>query len=505
MWKRITAIISALFIAFLVTLTALKIRSLYLQYLPVSYQATPGQETDVILENPFRGFLNMRGFSLSEADPDEVVRLTRRYIDAGTYPLMLIEINLKNYAGADLSENALRQLDSILSELSDAKRQVILRFLYDWDGQAMETEPENVEQILAHMEQVAPVVNRYEAAVFIVQGTFAGNWGEMHHSKFSSHEYNRLLMTHLAGVISPPIFLAARTPSQLRGITLTREIIAPEDAFGGSLGARLGLFNDGMLGSESDLGTYDDSPNTDTVEPEDKGTREEEIAFQSALCQFVPNGGEAVLDNPCNDLENALRDLAAMHISYLSSEHDTAVLNKWKDSIYHGEDCFDGMSGFAYIDAHLGYRYVLTDSAMTHDPFEPSSTELSFAIQNTGFAPSYRRFDGMLTLTQTGDGTQYSFPADIDNRMIGGGSERAFSLPLPLDGLPDGGYQVSFSLTDPYTGQTIGFASDNSLSDGCVQLGKLTIESKTPEDFFSDLFDWVLYRLESLSRSRSVD
>lgn len=481
--------LTLLCIVLLPTLMTTKIQPLYLQYLPVSYHSTPGQETNAVLDNPFRGFLHLYGFILSEEDPDVATQRTRRFIDSGKLPLMMFEINLKNYAGSDLSDNALRQLDNILSELYAAKRQIILRFLYDWDGKALETEPDNVEQILRHMEQVSTVVNRYEASVFLIQGTFTGNCGEMTQTKFGSHEYNRLLMTHLSEVISPSIFLAVRTPSQLRGITQTREIIAPENAFGSSLAARLGLFNDGMLGSVYDLGTYDDSPNTDTTDPEDKGTREEEIAFQNALCQFVPNGGEAVLDNPYSDLENALMDLANMHISYLSCEHDAAVLDKWKNSVYHGKDCFDGISGYQYIEAHLGYRYVLSDSALIHDALDSSSSTLSFTIQNTGFAPSYRRFDGMLTLTQADTGTEYSFPADIDNRTIGGGNECTFTLPLELNNLPNGDYQVSFSLTDSYTGQTIRFASDNAVSDGSVQLGSLTIESKSPEGFLSYLLD----------------
>lgn len=481
--------ITLLCVALLPALMTTKLQSLYLQYLPVSYHSTPGQETDAVLDNPFRGFLHMHGFTLSEEDPDTAAQRTRRYVDSETLPLVMFEINLKNYAGTDLSDNALRQLDNILSELYSAKRQVILRFLYDWEGKALETEPDNVERILRHMDQVATVVNRYEASIFLIQSTFAGNFGEMHHTKFGSHEYNRLLMTHLSEVISPSIFLAVRTPSQLRGITQTREIIAPENAFNGSLSARLGLFNDGMLGSVYDLGTYDDSPNTDTTKPEDKGTREEEIAFQNALCQFVPNGGEAVLDNPYSDLENALVDLANMHISYLSCEHDAAVLDKWKNSVYHGKDCFDGINGYQYIEAHLGYRYVLSDSVLTHDALDSSSSALSFTIQNTGFAPSYRRFDGMLTLTHTDTGTEYSFPADIDIRTIGGGSECTFTQPLELNNLPNGDYQVSFSLTDSYTGQTIRFASDNAVSDGSVQLGRLTIEPKSPEGLLSYLLE----------------
>lgn len=63
------------------------------------------------------------------------------------YPLMLLEINLKNYSDSDISTNALTQLDKMLIVCTQAKKQVILRFLYDWDGKALSAEPSSLPQI----------------------------------------------------------------------------------------------------------------------------------------------------------------------------------------------------------------------------------------------------------------------------------------------------------------------------------------------------------------------
>ena len=487
--KKIVIIsLTLLCIAFLAILAVTKGMSLYQSWHPASYQSAPGHETNVILENPFRGFHHMYGITLSEEDPQAVTARIRQYIDSGNLPLMLLQINLRDYADSDLSDNALLQLDNILSEITDARRQVILRFLYDWDGKAPETEPKTIDRIYRHMDQAASIVNRYEASVLLIQGVFTGNSGEMHHTNYGHHEHNRMLMTHLSEVISPSIFLAVRTPSHLRGILQTRETVTAKNAFDGSLASRLGLFNDGMLGSVYDLGTYDNTPNADTAEPEDKGTREEEIAFQNALCQFVPNGGEVILyEDNLTDLEIALPDLAAMHITYLNCDHDAAVLDKWKESAYHGSDCFDGMSGYEYIEAHLGYRYVLKDSALSYDALDASSAVLSFTIENTGFAPSYRKFDCLLTLTQADTGILHSLPVDMDNRMAGGGTETDFALNLDLANLPEGDYEISLTMTDPYTGRIIQFASDNVKADGSISLGTLTIEAKSLKGFVSYL------------------
>lgn len=454
---------------------------LYQRYQPLSYQASAYQETNAALSNPFRGFQHLYGFILSEDDPANTATLTNRYINSGGQPLMLLQINLIRYANTDLSDNALAQLDCILEHIQASKRQVILRFLYDWDGNGLEAEPDTIEQILRHMDQIGPVVNRYTDAVFLLQSTFTGNWGEMNATNYGTHEDVRLLMSHLAQVTDPSIYLAVRTPSQLRGVTQTRTPVSADTAYDGSIGSRLGLYNDGMLGSLYDLGTYDDTPNADTTAPEDKGTREEELAFQDEICQFVPNGGEAVIDNPYNDLENALIDLAKMHVTYLSCEHDAAVLNKWKDTIYHGDDCFDGVTGYEYIAAHLGYRYMVTDSSFTYDALDKNSGVLTLTVQNTGFAPAYRLFDGFLSLENMDTGLLLTLPVTLDNRTIGGGSQAAFSFPVTIDGLPEGDYQVSFFLTDPYTGQLIQFANEDTDSAGRTILGMLTVEPASRE------------------------
>ncbi|MCM1044800.1 MAG: DUF4832 domain-containing protein [Candidatus Gastranaerophilales bacterium] len=442
-----------------------------------TYQSVSYVEGNVSLDNPYCGFYHMYGFALSEEDAATAADQCRQRIDFCDTQLMLIEINLKNYSNSDLSDAALAQLDAILSELYTAKKQVILRFLYDWDGRANKTEPASIDQILRHMDQTAPIVNKYADAILITQGTFAGNYGEMTSPHYGSTEHNRQLITHLASVTSPAIFLSVRTPAQLRGILDTKLPVTEENAFGSELAARLGLYNDGMLGSVFDLGTYDDTPFEDSDNPAKAGTRSEELAFQEYLCQYVPNGGEVVINNAYNDLENAIPDLRRMHITYLNIAYDSAVLNKWKDTIYQEDDCFDGISGYDYINAHLGYRYVLSSSRLSWNKRDLSSASLSLTIWNTGFAPAYRLFEAALTLEETETGASQSLTVFLDNRTIRAGSKSTFSLPLDLSQFADGTYDIYFSLSDPYTGQTIGFANADIPDAGNIFLGTVTIDS----------------------------
>ena len=154
---------------------------------------------------------------------------------------MLLEINLRNYADQDLSANALSQLNRIFKICEKKKKQIILRFLYDWDGKAQKTEPSDFYRIKNHIQQVSATVNAHADCIYILQGLFIGNNGEMNNTNYGDIDQMRQLAETLAKNISPSIYLAVRTPAQLRGILYSRTPMAGQSDEG-SLASRLGLF-----------------------------------------------------------------------------------------------------------------------------------------------------------------------------------------------------------------------------------------------------------------------
>ena len=129
------------------------------------------------------------------------------------------------------------------------------------------------------------------------------------------------------------------------------------------LAGRLSLFNDGILGSDSDYGTY---LTEDFVGMDEYGRwrRAEELDFQRELCRTVPNGGEVINENVLNDFENSVKELAAMHVTYLNTDYDEKVLKKWKETRVAEKGCFDGMDGYTYMERHLGYRLLIHDTCL---------------------------------------------------------------------------------------------------------------------------------------------
>ena len=92
------------------------------------YTPADSKESTADITNPFCGFYKINGYVLAE---DKTARdadiWCQRSCKDTPYPLMLLEINLRNYADQDLSANALSQLNRIFKICEKKKKQIILR------------------------------------------------------------------------------------------------------------------------------------------------------------------------------------------------------------------------------------------------------------------------------------------------------------------------------------------------------------------------------------------
>ncbi len=393
-----------------------------------------------------------------------------------TLHLVLLEINLNKYSSEALDTHALEQLDTILSEWAGTGTQLILRFLYDWNGEALTSEPDSIEQIMEHMDQTAEIVNCHTDCVFLLQGIYLGNCGEMNNSNWMDDESMIALITHLAEVTDPSIYLSVRTPAQWRTITGLTDLPDNYPTSDGSLLSRLGLFNDGILGSDTDLGTYGAASRADASSLSDKWTRDEELAFQEELCLYVPNGGEVVYDTKQNDLDEALTAFTQMHISYLNCAYDLDVIEKWKNTTYESDDLWNGCSGYEYIESHLGYRYALQSSALSFDTWRDDEATLSFTIENTGFAPFLRTYLADVSIYSCETNERIAvYQVDSDLQSISNGKTTEVTVMIPVRELDEGSYCLYFNLYDEATGEIIYLASSPVLTEYGYSLGAFTV------------------------------
>jgi hypothetical protein len=151
-------------------------------------------------------------------------------------------------------------------------------------------------------------------------------------------------------------------------------VLTPQDN-----GYRLGLYNDGYRGSDSDQGTYADNKH------------DEELAWVAKQSAHLPYGGEVTIpSSEYHHIDKCVGDMKASHLSYLDYEWDTTVVQtQWASEQTYTEASGDdklyyGKSAFTYIQNHMGYRFVLKKSTLSYDE-ERTVVKANLEFVNVGF------------------------------------------------------------------------------------------------------------------------
>ena len=328
----------------------------------------PITESTDILVNPACGWTRIYSFSLDKEIDFEELYWCLQEKETLVQAVVLIGAFRKQ----EIPGKALLQLTKLLQFFRDHEKEIILRFAYDGVGQGLMAEPDEMQQIVVHMKQIGPLLRPYAEDILVLQGLFIGSWGEMHSSRYLSKDK----MRHLAGVlraeIGEEIPIAVRTPLQWR-------LLHKRDLEPGT--SRVCVFNDGMFGSDLDLGTYG-TRKREMAEWEEGWHRTDELVFMGKMHERLPYGGEAVGLSKESSLKNAVKEMKQVHVSYLNAVHDEKCLNRWQNTVWEEKGIWKGVSGLHYIGSHLGYRPVIrkvTGRAM-------NGLHLEIVLENTGFA-----------------------------------------------------------------------------------------------------------------------
>ncbi len=443
----------------------------------VALQKETFTESARAVQNPERGLYQLYGFWISDDAVDYREQVAQKMADDTDTSLAMIQINLQAYRSGKISPTGLDHIQKLFEALKPTGKKLIVRFLYDWDGKNAQFEPSSLNIVLQHMRQLEPVLKRSSSQIYVLQGIFIGNWGEMNGSRYLSAENMKALIDQLAAVTDKNTFLAVRMPAQWRTLTKT-DATDHESLLKNGLAARLSLFNDGMLGNEGDYGTYGTKPRAES-DPQSCWCRKDEIAFQNQLCLYVPNGGEAINDNPVNDFENAVKDLAAMHVTYLAAGYDQNVYKKWAKSKVTSDGCFTGMDGYNYIVRHLGYRILISDAALSYKHFL-DAVSVSVNLKNVGFAPLYQKKDAELVVVDAKTGKQVIQPFQQDLRSLAGGSGADNTMNLStrfsLRGMDNGTYRLYFRIMDPESGTGLELANAQKAERYGYEIGTMELK-----------------------------
>ncbi len=359
------------------------------------------------LANPGCGWYEIHSFWAERQVFPEEIRACISQEDC----LVLVRIHLGAYANMPLDETACSNICNILSVFQKEKKDVILRCCYDFEGNGMEKEPASFSQVLVHMKQVAELVRMYDKVVYLYQGVLLGSWGEMHTSKFLVPERVKELADTFVRETKKRVWHAVRTPIYWKQITgtLDNEVREEESPFT--------IFDDGIFGSSTHLGTVETPSQLD---------------FVKGLSTIAPYGGEVVHSVEAMNwsMQETITRLQQFHVCYLNRRHDEMLLRYWESQTMKTKGVWNGINGKEYIGRHLGYRFHIRKVEEVKRVSYAEEICLNMWLVNSGFSDVYEEVE-IYIIYETSEGVVDVGSCQRQKGICPGGMETQLTWKLP--------------------------------------------------------------------------
>jgi len=325
----------------------------------------------------------------------------------------------------EIGDYVLKQLEACFAAAEKQGVQVIPRFAYAWDAY-VGAEPDDFTMIERHIEQICTAINKYKDTVISVECGIIGPWGEMHSSKYREPEYERRVVKAYLDNLHEDITLQTRTASfitqyhgDIKSVDFMKGLpIKADDPI-----YRMGMYNDGYLGTDSDYGTWWGDANL---------SRENGIIFLREQNKRIPYGGEMAYNTIAHAKENGtpiynddfVKELYYTHLSYLDNitYMGHAICSELTRIYLSERHVFEGLPDVSayygqslqkFMLDHMGYRFVLR-SAETTATVDPGTT-VSFRgkVENVGFGNLLAGMTAELIIVAP-NGTYNAVPVSID-------------------------------------------------------------------------------------------
>lgn len=304
--------------------------------------------------------------------------------------LFLLTLDLYECRSSEIPRYMLRELEEFLEEARTRNVTCIFRAAYGFEKETS-NDADSLERIEAHVCQIAPILNAYKDRIICVQAGMLGPWGEWHSSRYLKGEQaqqNRCWLTKLwLDHLDPEMVVALRRPSFIK-----------EAVEAGLPIERIGYHNDGLLGSSTDLGTY-----------EDETDRREALQWLQENLVTGHNGGEMPYVNDYSQAEQVLKEFPQMKISYLNMKYNEAVYEDWKTQKIGTENAYD------YIAKRLGSRLYISGvkrpEKMTHKLLL-WNRKIVVTLENEGFAPLSEKYN-LEWVIEDHQGNLHTFETDV--------------------------------------------------------------------------------------------
>lgn len=405
--------------------------------------------SDASLLNPERGFFTP--YELPSPAGFSSVRITGN-------TLVHLNIRLDDYRESDLPEEMLNGLQTNFNDIREAGVKAIIRFAYN-QGPYPDSEPDaSKSQILKHIQQLTPLLQKNTDVIAWVEAGFIGAWGEWHTSTngLDNIQDKQDILNALLTAI-PDRFVQVRYPANIIEMYPN-----PDDA----AKAHVAHHNDCFLSSETDVGTY---------ERNGENTIERDQEYLAELTLFTPMSGETCAPfPPRSECANTLHEMELLHFSAINEAYHKGILRSWEEG-----GCLQE------INDRMGYRLSLTSADFNERVRPGGLLNLTVNLQNTGFASIINERPLYVTLVGRDGIPPYATKLELDPRTWQTGeSSFTASIRLPSD-MDEGEYNLALWLPDEAESlqanplYAIQFANENiwDESTGYNILGTIAVDS----------------------------
>lgn len=454
-----------------------------------SYNQDISSSSARVIYNPDMGFYSAETIAVTSSGKIDTTSIESAsfldekasYNSDATFNLIHLKIDIsqcKNLTHLDLSG-----INTLLSNLEKAEQTAVIRFAYDknYKGNKSGVEPDDFSTILNHIEDICALLKKHTKVLTALECGMLGPWGEMHTTSFAEDpmpvDKFKSALKDISPNLNPSIkasekkiekgyivIIMEKFLSCLDGTELPFLVRQPNfiynylkrcenlDFDGENVPSsytpkgktyKLGIYNDGYLGSDGDTGTF-------LID------RNKEIAFLEPFTNHTPYGGELIGDYSLSVSNEQLKNV---HLSFLNIGWNNDVLkNLDKKSANYTEK----LSIFKYILNHMGYRYIATNS--TVEQTSNSSVKIKLTLKNEGFAelPYHRTKNFKVYFVRQGEeaSEKNALSANASGSFTGGMTSIEASCKLP-SGLENSDYEVFLKICDTDGKYAVRLANEN--------------------------------------------
>ncbi|ESU24885.1 hypothetical protein FEDK69T_04390 [Flavobacterium enshiense DK69] len=384
--------------------------------------------------NPERGFYHHTGTHSTGYSSLSQSTLTN-YRNNEKITLILRLFYLENFRNGPISQDYLTKMQADFNAIRNAGMKAIVRFAYS-DDEAPGQRDASKAQILAHIEQVKPILQNNADVIAVMQAGFIGSWGEWYYtdhfgmSPTSTDYANRKeVVDAILNALPSSRMVQIRTPKLKQKTYLTTAALTQNQAFNGSTLSRIGHHNDCFLSSSTDYGTYS---NTSTEYP-----------YLEQETKFTAMGGETCSVNlPRSGCGTGMQEMQKFHWSYLNTDYNQSVI-----SGFSSEGCLPE------IKNKLGYRFELVNGAFPQAANVGGSMVVNFKVKNSGFATPYNQRTAYIVFKNTVTGDVFTKALATDPRLWTSQAETTINetITLPTN-IVQGTYKLYLHMPDAASG-----------------------------------------------------